>query len=168
MSNKKKLINSILDSLETALKNAVYAAETARSDAIDDQSVAETQYDTLGIEASYLAQGQSERVALIKAQIQQYQRLDLKTFSKNCAIGLGALIKLEQPPFENTPNCLAITHWYFLGPNSGGMRIDLNQQVIRVITPEAPIAQQLIGKFVGDEIVLLGRQNGAAEIVQVS
>lgn len=171
MNLKTQLINIIIGTLEKALQIAANAAKTAHLDAIDDQSVAETQYDTLGIEASYLAHGQSERVALIKSQIIEYQQLDVKNFTESCPICLGALIRLE--PHNNSSmqsqfKKLKIPDWYFLGPNSGGLLVNYNQQQIRVITPESPLALQLLGKSVGDDICLPGHQHEQAEIVAIA
>ena len=64
-SHKLQIIDLILDDLRQAYQGAMHAADQAHSAATDDQSVAETQYDTLAIEAAYLAHGQSQRHDLI-------------------------------------------------------------------------------------------------------
>ncbi|GAA5138069.1 hypothetical protein GCM10025767_19860 [Thalassotalea piscium] len=65
----------MLEDLITYLKNElsalVNAANSARAASIDEQSVAETQYDTLAIEAGYLAEGQAKRAQLIALEIRQ-------------------------------------------------------------------------------------------------
>ena len=67
--DKEKIIQDILNYLRQELSIIQEAANNAHLAATDDQSVAETQYDTLAIEASYLAEGQSRRVDELKLSI---------------------------------------------------------------------------------------------------
>jgi uncharacterized membrane protein len=75
MLNKQQLITIIVSSLSQQLQKAIAAANEAHAAAVDDQSVAETQYDTLAIEAGYLAEGQSRRVTEFQQAIDAYQAL---------------------------------------------------------------------------------------------
>lgn len=162
MIDKQKLVVKIIEKLQQELDNAVFAAETARTDATDDQSVAETQYDTLGIEASYLAHGQSERAEKLKQQINQYKKLKPVNFSSDDEINIGCLVKLSSQKHNSL---------YFIGPSAGGIKVFIAEQDVIVITPQAPIAQQLIGKFQYDEIPTLGKERdsnmGMIEILAV-
>ena len=142
--NKQKIITQITHYLNSELTLAVNAASTAHSDAIDDQSVAETQYDTLAIEASYLAEGQSRRVMEYQAALKAYQQLKLSDFNENTPVTLTALVQIsEDQPCKN---------WFFIGPFAGGFRCNLNDQKITVITPTSPMGQALIGKSQDDDI----------------
>ncbi len=49
MFNKKQLVDVIVTALKQELQQAIDAANEAHAAAVDDQSVAETQYDTLAI-----------------------------------------------------------------------------------------------------------------------
>jgi len=160
MIDKKQLIDAIIIQLKQELINAINSADMARLAATDDQSVAETQYDTLGLEASYLAHGQSERAELIKQQIKQYQNLLIKDFDENDEIDIGCLVKLN--------NALDRTELlYFIGPSAGGLKIQLNDLKVTLITPHAPVAKQLIGKFQCDLISLPGPKANELEIVEI-
>ncbi|MEW6997546.1 hypothetical protein AADZ86_07570 [Colwelliaceae bacterium BS250] len=150
MIDKQKIKELIILQLEQALSNAVNAAESAHLAATDDQSVAETQYDTLGIEASYLAQGQSERIENIKQQILKYQQLLINDFAADDEIQLSCLLLLGSA--ENAK-------YYFIGPCSGGLKVSINGEDILVITPHAPIAQSLIGKYQFDQIPSMGNNS---------
>jgi hypothetical protein len=57
--NKAILCAVIVDQLEVAVNSASAAADQARDTATDKQNVAENKYDTLGLEAAYLAHGRS-------------------------------------------------------------------------------------------------------------
>ena len=148
MIDKTALIDTILSKLQNELTIAVNAANNARLDAIDDQSVAETQYDTVGIEASYLAHGQSERAELISKQIITYKQWPIKDFQENDKIQIGAIIEVSN---------LQDTHYYFIGPAAGGMVITINEIKVTVITPNAPLAEALLDKYIDDEIGKIGK-----------
>lgn len=149
--NKQALIALIMNLLEQDMNQAINAANEAHAAAVDDESVAETQYDTLAIEASYLAEGQSRRVQELQAAINDYQVLNLFTFNEQKKIGLSALVKLAD---KNQAH-----HWFFIGPAAGGFRCQLNGQNITVITPKSPMGLALMGKFLDDDIeVMLGNK----------
>jgi hypothetical protein len=108
---------------------AINAAGSAHNDATHEQSVAETQYDTVAIEAAYLAHGQSQRVAEFNAMINQIERLNLTVFDDCDEVDIGAIIELD-----NDFCC-------WLLPVCGGYRLDENRIV--VITPQSPIGNML-------------------------
>jgi len=149
MLSKKQLIDTIVTALTQELQQAIDAANDAHAAAVDDQSVAETQYDTLAIEAGYLAEGQSKRVSEFQQAIDAYQALKLIDFDENSTIALGALVQLSADSKAN--------HWFFIGPAAGGFRCQQEQQNITVITPQSPMGTALIGKQQDDDIeIMLG------------
>ncbi len=150
MFNKKQLIDVVIAALTQELQQAIDAANDAHAAAVDDQSVAETQYDTLAIEAGYLAEGQSKRVTEFQLAIDAYQALNLVGFDENSTVALGALVQLAADSKTN--------HWFFIGPAAGGFRCQLTEQNITVITPQSPMGQALIGKQQDDDIeIILGK-----------
>lgn len=147
--NKKKLVSLITKALQLELNQAISAANEAHAAAVDDQSVAETQYDTLAIEASYLAEGQSRRVNEIQKAIKDYQTLKLIDFDENSSITLTALVQLSHDT--------ASKNWFFIGPAAGGFHCKLANQKITVITPQSPMGIALLDKYQEDTIhVLMG------------
>jgi transcription elongation GreA/GreB family factor len=149
MPNKKQLVDLVVTSLSKQLQQAIDAANEAHAAAVDDQSVAETQYDTLAIEASYLAEGQSKRVIEFQHAIDTYKTLELIEFNNDSYIALGALVQLSADAETN--------HWFFIGPAAGGFRSQIAQHSITVITPQSPMGIALIGKQLDDDIeVMLG------------
>ncbi len=155
--NKKALVSLITNALEQELNQAINAANEAHAAAVDDQSVAETQYDTLAIEASYLAEGQSKRVQELQASINNFQVMKLSDFDENKSIAQSALVQLNKE-----------RHWFFIAPAAGGFRCQLNKQNITVITPKSPMGGALIGKFQNDDVeVMLGSKQLTDHITQV-
>ena len=161
MLNKKQLVNIIVDALTQELQKAINAANEAHAAAVDDQSVAETQYDTLAIEAGYLAEGQSKRVSEFQQAIEAYQALELVAFDENSTVTIGALVQLAADSESR--------HWFFIGPAAGGFRCNLAEQAITVITPQSPMGIALIGKQQDDDIeIMLGANKLEDYIAQLS
>jgi transcription elongation GreA/GreB family factor len=149
MPNKKQLIDLVVMELSKEHQQAIDAANDAHAAAVDDQSVAETQYDTLAIEASYLAEGQSKRVIEFQHAIDAYKKLNIINFNNDSYIALGALVQLSVDSKTN--------HWFFIGPAAGGFRCQLGKKNITVITPQSPMGAALIGKQQNDDIeIMLG------------
>lgn len=142
--NKNHVIEHLKFALELQLNNAKQAAQAAHDAATHEESVAETQYDTLGLEAAYLAQGQAERVNDCYKDIQLFEAI-FKGSPQN-KVTLGSLVCTEGET--------NVQKWFYLGPSSGGLRIEVKGQVIQVVTPQAPLGKQLLGKQRDDEISL--------------
>lgn len=143
--DKQKIIEQIIAHIDEELKNITLAAESARLAAIDDQSVAETQYDTLAIEASYLAHGHSERAQQLINAKGQYQNIKLRDFNEDDEITQGALLQLGTEHGHK---------YFFIAPNSGGLKVEVDGKNITVITETAPLTQQLLGLYQDDDIEL--------------
>jgi transcription elongation GreA/GreB family factor len=142
------------------MQQAMDAANEAHAAAVDDQSVAETQYDTLAIEASYLAEGQSKRVQEFQDAIDAYDALSIISFNDESHIALGALVQLSD-------DCEA-NHWFFIGPAAGGFRCQQEHLNFTVITPHSPLGMSIIGKQQDDDItVMLGDKKREDYIAQV-
>jgi len=142
--NKKALLSIILAQLTSELENSQHAAHNAHLAATDDQSVAETQYDTLAIEASYLAEGQSRRVDEIKVSITLFEHLTKQGLDEPLKVSMGTLVQLEKDQPNNA--------WFFIGPAAGGFRCELENQKITLITPQSPMGSALMNKEEGDNV----------------
>lgn len=152
--NKTHIIQQVLQHLFKELEATQLAANNAHMAAIDDQSIAETQYDTVAIEAGYLAEGQSKRVAEIKESITLFEQFGAKELDSSPTIKMGSLVQLEKGIQNN--------EWLFIAPSAGGFRCDvigntngIDNEKVTVITPHSPMGQALIHKEVDDEVLLL-------------
>ncbi|MBA6343088.1 hypothetical protein H4J59_19030 [Colwellia sp. MB02u-10] len=146
--DKNSIIGQITEQLQQELVLALVAANNAHKAATNDQSVAETQYDTLAIEQSYLAEGQSRRVDEIRYAIKRLQSIPLAALQKKPQINIGSVVQLEKDIDKQ--------QWFFLAPAAGGYRCKLALQSntinIVVITPQSPIGAAMMGKVLDDEI----------------
>ncbi|HEX7859789.1 MAG TPA: GreA/GreB family elongation factor [Verrucomicrobiae bacterium] len=139
---KRKLIQAVVDQLRADLQLYHRAAIAARAEATHEQSKAENKYDTRGLEASYLARGQSRQVAEIEVAIEKFQKLDPREFTSGEPIDVGAVVELTSGKEKN---------FYFIGPRAGGTEIGFEKREVLVITPESPLGSQLIGKKLGEK-----------------
>lgn len=157
--NKRAVIKKIIAKLASELETYLRAAQFSRAEATHESNKAENKYDTRGLEASYLARGQSKQVAELDAAIIEFEKLGARKFADDEAINVGALIELEQG---------GETSFYFLGPRAGGTEILHDKKEILVITPQSPLGEQLVGKKSGDALKLkFGGELRAAKILKV-
>lgn len=158
--NKRALIQKIVAKLTDELEVYFRAANASRAEATHEQSKAESKYDTRGLEASYLARGQSRQMAELEAAIEEFDRLEAREFAAADGIEIGALVELEADG-ERT--------LYFIGPRAGGTEIEFEKKEIVVITPQSPLGSQLMEKKPGDKFKLnLGGRIQPAKILSVT
>ncbi len=157
--NKRAVLKKIVAKLTDELEVYFRAAQFARAEATHEQNKAEHKYDTRGLEASYLARGQSRQAAEIEAAIAEFEKLGAKKFGDGDGINVGALVELEQGGEKS---------FYFLGPKAGGTEVIHDRKEILVITPQSPLGEQLAGKKTGDNLLLkLGHETRPAKILTV-
>jgi transcription elongation GreA/GreB family factor len=158
--NKRALIRKIIARLTEELQVYFRAANASRAEATHEQNKAESKYDTRGLEASYLARGQSRQAAEIESAIAEFEKLAVRKFGGGEAIDIGALVELEHGG-DNS--------FYFLGPRAGGTEVVHEKREILVITPQSPLGEQLMGKKRGDQPQLtFGGAKQAAKILSVT
>ncbi len=149
--NKAHLHDLIIAKLETDLHNAQVALQTAHEAATHEENVAENKYDTLGLEAGYLAHGQARRVVEIEQALAAYRNLQLREFDSAKGIQLSALVLLESDSGQQRQ--------LFLGPDGAGLKVQLEGVEIMTITPRSPMGQSLLGKAPGDVVVVNGQES---------
>jgi len=142
MIDKKVLLQKIVNNLTHDLSIAMQAALVAHEAAINEETQPDNKYDTLSLESSYIAQGHANRGQELRKALQVCNNLSLHCFSIESPISMSALVELEYLSGE--------TRLVFIAPAAGGMKIDCDGQLVNVITPEAPLAQALMGQRVGD------------------
>ncbi len=157
--NKRALLRKIISQLTSDLESYHRAARAAHAEATHEQSKAENKYDTRGLEASYLARGQSRQAAELEAAIAAFETLAPRAFTAADPIDLGALVELESAGTRDL---------YFLGPKAGGTEVTHQKRDVLVITPPSPLGEQLLGRKQGDALELnLGGKRDKYRIASV-
>lgn len=158
--NKQLLHNKIIQILDKVYQSLTAAAMQAHDTATSKETVAESKYDTFGLEASYLAHGQAKRVTEYAEGLLAYKNLGAVSFPADAPIELGALIKIEDE--------LGNEQFLFLGPAAGGLKFYFDNTEITLITTSSPLGQMLMHRYIGDEIKLtISQQNKFYEIMAI-
>ena len=150
--DKWLLLEAIVGEITSALNNSLAAAEEARATATNKENTAENKYDTLGLEAAYLAHGQSERVLQLEADVAAYVALKGR-LKDHTVVGVGTLIQLEHETGES--------RFLFIGPASGGLVVSVIGITVTVITPGSPLGKALLGVGIDDDVSIDGARGSA-------
>lgn len=141
--NKQAVLQKIIDHLKRQTADYAAAAQTSRAEATDEENQAEDKYDTRGLEASYLAAGQSRQMAESAAALQKFATMVLPRLPAGAAVDVGALVELRTRRERNV---------YFIGPAAGGTEVDEGGTAILVLTPQSPLGAQLMGRKEGERL----------------
>lgn len=151
--DKKKLIEEILKKLESERLILIEAARATYEAATHEESKPENEYDTRGLEASYLAGAQAKRVKDIEEMIAFCRNLEIKKFSDKSPIGASALVQVDYNGKKS---------YVFLMPKGGGTLVSFEGKNIQVIAPNSPLGASLIGLKAGD-VAMVETENDVKE-----
>lgn len=143
--DKQALFRQLLQEISGRIERLERSAKAAHTEATHEQNKAENKYDTRGLEASYLAEGQTLQAAELEQHFLQLQALQIRVFQPNDSVQLGALIELSSSSEKA---------WYLIAPCAGGTELKSDEQLVLVLTPHSPLGALLIGKRKGDKITL--------------
>lgn len=144
--DKCLLQQQVLERLAEDLRQTEEAARVAHETATHEESIAENKYDTLSLEAAYLATGQARRAEAIRQAIANWRQFRPPAYDPDEGIQLGALVCLVDADDRQ--------QHLFLGPEGGSMKLGSGAELVQVISSQAPLGQALLGKREGDEVGL--------------
>jgi transcription elongation GreA/GreB family factor len=143
MMDKLLLQQQVLERLAQDLRQTEQAARAAHEAATHEENIAENKYDTLGLEAAYLATGQARRADAIRQAIAHWRQFRPRPYDASKGIQLGALVCLVDGDDKQQ---------LFLGPDGGSMKLFSGAELVQVISTEAPLGRAMLGKCEGDEV----------------
>lgn len=141
--NKQEIMERFIARLSDELDALTEATKKTIATATDGEHVARSKYETFGLESSYLARGQAQRVEELTFGLEQLKGLQLEATSKS--VLLGALIRLEEVDGDEVRNL-------FLVPSAGGEELEVEGEMVLLITPTSPVGKSIVGKKPGDLI----------------
>ena len=144
--DKFLLQQQVLERLTEDLLQAEQAVRAAHETATHEENIAENKYDTLGLEAAYLATGQARRAQAIRQAIADWRQFRPRPYDASQGIQLGALVCLVDANDKR--------QYLFLGPEGGSMKLVQGAQLVQVISLQAPLGRAMLGKCEGDEVSL--------------
>lgn len=140
---KKELVRIFTAHLQEELETLTAAAKATYEAATHEESKPENEYDTRGLEASYLAGAQAKRVSEIREVLVQFQKLEFKDFTANDRVLSTALVDVSIDGRKTT---------LFFMPKGGGVTLKLEGQAIQIVTPNSLLGEAILGSKVGDEV----------------
>jgi len=148
--DKEAILALIIQQLESDISISAQAVKMARDTATHKDCLGSSKYETMGLEASYLAQGQGTRLLELERSLAYFKQLTLQA-SKS--IELGAYITLNDEDDKQTN--------LWMAADAGGLKIQYHQQSITVITPKSPLGKAMLGKTMDDDFSLkiMGKEN---------
>ena len=144
--NKPSLLKAFEAKIASDLKVLTQAALAARGAAIHAESKAEDQYDTRGLEASYLAGAQSKRAAELQELLDLFRYIDVKQFGPTTPISATAVFELGIEGKRSH---------YLLMPKGGGMSVPFEGKTILTVGPQSPLGEAILGRTLGDFVELV-------------
>ncbi|NCG09273.1 MAG: transcription elongation factor GreAB [Verrucomicrobia bacterium] len=149
--NKELFYNRLLETLRAEAKHAVEACKDAADYATNEESRAESKWDTQGLEASYLAAGQAGQAKQWADAVEELQSEREDLMRPNERVSLGALFRCGFDSGEE---------YYFFAGVAGGHAVTVDGIEVTVITPQSELAHRLLGLRVGDSFELRNGRTG--------
>ncbi|KQO15283.1 transcription elongation factor GreAB [Acidovorax sp. Leaf76] len=143
--DKFLLQQQVLERLAEDLLQAEEAVRAAHETATHEENIAENKYDTLGLEAAYLATGQARRAEAIRQAMAHWRQFRPHPYDASKGIQLGALVCLVDADDQQQ-------QLIFLGPQGGSMKLASGGHTVQVISSDAPLGRAVLGKCEGDEV----------------
>ncbi len=158
--DKRALLKQLEAKVASDLALLTQAALATYEGATHSESKAEDQYDTRGLEASYLAGAQSKRAMELEKLLNLVRYIDVKPFAPDSPIAATAVVELD---------CEGRRSYCLVMPQGGGIRVAFEGKDYQVVTPQSPLGEALLGRRVGDTVeVEIQRVTREYEIVAVS
>lgn len=134
---KEEILIQIKMELESKLELALASLETATKSARSNEMKSESKWDTRGIEAGYLASAQKKRVSEIETEIGVLEKMKALPIEQ---VAVGALVQtsLFKEPL-------------FFTELTGGIKLKINEQDIRIISLNSLLGEAMIGLNQGDD-----------------
>ena len=149
--DKEKFLNQLIEALRTEAHHAMKASQDAANYATDEESRAESKWDTQGLEASYLAAGQAGQAKQLVEAVEVLKSSREVLLSKKADVSLGALFTCDLGGYDEI---------FFFSNVAGGRVISMDKKEVTVITTQSPLAGRLRGLKAGDSFVLPNGRSG--------
>lgn len=158
--DKGELRQFVLAQLQHDYELQLQAAKTAHEAATHEECVPDNKYATLGLEASYIAQGQANRAQDILQAQQQIRQMELDVFPQGSLVRLSAVVELLDDDDHQ--------RIVFMTPAAGGLEVVVDDVTVMAITPGSPLGRALLGKSCGDVVEVVTDDVREYEIVAIS
>lgn len=155
--DKRAVLAAAISKLEEEHRFLVAQAEATREAATHEEAKPENDKDTRGLEQSYLARGQAQRVEDSGEAITRLRFMELPSFGPDDGVAVGALVEIEIDEE-------LVQHWLVV-PVAGGLVVEVDGVEARLITPASPVGRALVGKLEGDDFEVRVKNRARSYVV---
>jgi transcription elongation GreA/GreB family factor len=163
--SKTALVAELQNRLEAERDAVAASVASAHTAATHAEAKPENKYDTRGLEASYLAEAQSARLAELQDALARLARMPLLVFAPGDAVKPSALVELELDG-----SGAGERSWVFLTEVGAGYQLTLPGSAggARTVTALSPLGRALVGARQGDVVtVRIGPDERVYELMSV-
>jgi len=143
VANKKEILSELMKELTREYENLHRAALEAREAAISEEAKPENEYDTRGLEASYLAGAQAHRANEIKSLLALVKTMAPRSYTGDEPIGTMSLVKVRIDDQDE--------RLFFMVPFESGHELKVKGSSILCLSLDSPLGRELKGQKVGHE-----------------
>ena len=154
---KSDLKHELLQRMEEDLATLERVHHETRAGATHDEARAESDKDTRALEQTYLARGQAQRIAELRAEVAALRAMPVTPLEADGPVRVGALIQVEEDGAEQL---------LFMASHGGGWTLAGGR--VRVVTPKSRLGDALLGLRPGDDCdVFIADQARELSILEV-
>jgi len=158
MLDKQTALQCMIEQLSSDLLMLEQAVALARDTATHADCQGSSRYETMGLEASYLAQGQGTRLLEVERSLKYFKKLTVNACTAEVVLSSMLLLADEQDHQQ----------MLWIASEAGGLKVQCGETEITVITPRSPLGSALMGKINADEVVVnLAGRTRHYEIINV-
>ncbi len=145
-ARKAALRTALVAVLQTAAETARAAYQAAVEGATHAEAKAENSKDTRGLEQSYVARGQAQRVAELETGLTAVTTMTIEPQTPG-PVRIGSIVVVRDQADDR-----CATYW--IAPAGGGTVLADLAATVTVVTPASPLGRALLTRSLDDEIVL--------------
>ena len=148
LETKKTILDKAFQAIRQSLEVLRRAAADTHANSTSAESKAEGKYDTRGVEAAYLAEGQAEQVAQLEQAVLKLESLEIEDEPDTVLAGSLVVVSTDSAELN-----------YLILPAGAGMSIEHDGEQTLIITPTSPLGSQLLGSELGASIEIPDHAN---------
>lgn len=147
LAEKRALHVELSERVRQEYRTLLAAQKATQDAATHEEARPENDKDTRALEQSYLARGQAERVAQLKADADTLSNLLIRPFDGQSKISLGAFVVAEDENAEE--------RFYLLAPAGAGETLRCSRGEVKIVTHKSPLGRALLGCQVGEDVEIM-------------
>ncbi|MEM7410952.1 MAG: GreA/GreB family elongation factor [Myxococcota bacterium] len=144
LPDKERTLAAVRAAIDARLAELAASQQASQAGATHSETRQENPKDTRAIEAGYLARGLAERVEALREAQATLAGLRLEPFDAGDGMGVNQLAALEADDGDE--------RLVFLLPAGGGIEVNVDDETVSVLTPQAPLGRALLGCAPGEEV----------------